>query len=162
MKRSPAQKGFTLIELLVVIAIIAVIIAFAVTNFLGARERARDVKRKSELTQLKGALRLYYSDFQKYPGSSAGNKIMGCGINGDIECPTGSCPGADFASGGAAGCTTVYMKKLPDEYSYTAVGTDGFLLKARLDNASDSEITKSQARCGYPVPTPGEYHQCAD
>ena len=53
------SQGFSLLELLVVIAIIAVILAVAVANFVGARQRARDVRKKAELTQLKSALRLY-------------------------------------------------------------------------------------------------------
>ncbi len=62
------QKGFTLIEILVVIAIIASIIAVAIPNYLSARQRASDVKKKENMEQLKTALRLYYNDYNSYSG----------------------------------------------------------------------------------------------
>ena len=65
------RDGFTLIELLIVIAIIATILAAAVPNFLSARERAKDAKKKAEFNQVKNALRLYYNDYQKYPAGKS-------------------------------------------------------------------------------------------
>lgn len=62
------QKGFTLIELLVTMGIIAVLTGMAVFNFNQARARARDVQRKSDLSQLKTSLELYRNDNNgKYP-----------------------------------------------------------------------------------------------
>lgn len=126
----PARQGFSLIELLVVIAIIAVLVALALPNFLGARERARDTKKKEELVQLKNALRLYYNDRQTYPASDATNQyIMGCGTTWADQCPK-----LGPFQAGPVGSETMYMKKLPDSYTYTLVGTDDFLLKTTLDN----------------------------
>src|SRR3990167_2876055 len=93
------KKGFSLIELLVVISIIAVISAVGMTNFLGARERARDARRKQELVQLRNALRLYYNDYRGYPATDSDTYIMGCGVDGDTTCP-GACSGGQFAAGG--------------------------------------------------------------
>lgn len=147
-----SSSGFTLIEILVVIAVVAVILGLAVPNYLGARQRARDIRRKSELVQMKNALRLYYNDYQRYPGTSSGKYIVGCGTTGDELCSADSA----FAAG-AAGSETVYMRILPQaypgEYLYTRNpskpgDTDDFLLKAVLDNASDTDIAASQARCG--------------
>lgn len=168
------KRGFTLIELLVAIAIIALILAAAVPNFLGARERARDAKKKAELNQVKAALRLYYNDYQKYPGKcNAGiprgtNYIQGCGSNGTDCCPA-SCT-EDFAAGGS-GCEVVYMKKIPIYSSGTlnyfqVTGADDFRLYADLENISDPDVTTSQARC--PVVTGLSYNAnktyvvCAD
>jgi len=62
------QKGFTLIELLVTMGIIAVLTGMAVFNFNQARARARDVQRKSDLSQIAKALELYRNDNNgKYP-----------------------------------------------------------------------------------------------
>ena len=63
------QRGFTLIELLVVIAIIGTWPVWSL-SLNGAREKARDARRKSDLRQLKTALELYNGDNQAYPGSN--------------------------------------------------------------------------------------------
>lgn len=153
LKDMKIKKGFTLIELLVAIAIIATLIGLAIPNFLGARGRAKDAKRKGEMQQLKNALQLYYNDYAMYPpdGNGGGyfNYIAGCGVDGDEVCPA-SCS-VDFAAGGA-GCDTVYMTKFPSElgssmfYNDANSGAD-FCLKVTLENASDSDIETSQARC---------------
>lgn len=165
------KKGFTLIELLVVIAIIATIIAFAVPNFLGARQRAGDAKKKSETQQFARALRLYYNDYQRYPADSGGplyNVIKGCGAAGTGNCPCSST--LDFAAGGT-GCDTVYMKKFPSDwgssmyYYQQGSNTDDFCLKVPLDNASDGDIAKSQSRCATPCAgkvSGSDYAVCAD
>lgn len=155
------KKGFSLIELLVVITIIAALISIALPNFLGARQRAKDARKKAELTELKSALRLYYVDHQSYP-TGAGSNINGCGTTGTSQCPL-----AGPFQAGPSGSETVYMKALPVSYNYYSphplyAGSDNFLVKTTLENASDADISTSQARCGYPVPTPSEYHVCAD
>lgn len=161
------RLGFTLIELLVVISIIAVIVGATMSNFLGARERARDAKRKAELAQIKNALRLYYNDYSQYPanGSACGggaSGFCGCGATGTDLCSAGG----GFASGTAPNITT-YMKQLPltmagKTWTYNRISPDDFLLVVAIENVSDADYAESQARCGYPAPTPKEFHQCAD
>jgi prepilin-type N-terminal cleavage/methylation domain-containing protein len=162
-KNVSLRQGFTLLELLVVIAIIAVIVAFAISNFVGARQRARDVRKKSEFQQMKSALRLYYNDYTTYPSSGAPsvNTFNGCGAGTP---PSTACVGA-FSAG-----TNVYMKLLPPAADYAwsyerVAGGDDFCLWTTLDNASDTEIAKSQTRCatvcGAIVPA-GSYVECAD
>src|SRR5260221_7315536 len=80
------NHGFTLIELLIVIAIIGILSSLLFVNFSGARERARDSKRKTDLTEIKNALQLYYNDYGKFPAAGAGNTIAGCGAAGTSAC----------------------------------------------------------------------------
>ena len=59
--------GFTLIELLVAMGIMAVLTGMAAFNFNQSRVRARDVQRKSDLSQLQKGLELYRNDNNEYP-----------------------------------------------------------------------------------------------
>lgn len=166
------KKGFSLIEILVVIAIIASIVALAIPNYLGARQRAKDSKKKSEMIALKAALRLYYNDFNTYPASFNGgvgkvNYIKGCGVNGVGECPCSS--SLDFAS--EADCDNIYMKKFPSDlgtgiFYYKVTSGDDFCLRVVLDNKSDPDIATSQSRCatacGANCNTTGRFCVCAD
>ena len=146
------DKGFTLIELLVVISIIGLLAGLIISNVAGVRERARDVQRKSDLDQIKKALRMYYNDNNSYPTSipAAGSQFSGTG-------------------------GMVYMKSVPGDpstgnsYSYS-VGTctEDFRLIATLENKSDPGILKSQQKCvpnvcGAPAAyADNQYVVCAD
>jgi prepilin-type N-terminal cleavage/methylation domain-containing protein len=46
------EKAFTLIETLVVVAIIGIMVTIVSTSLLGARNKARDIKRKAEISQI--------------------------------------------------------------------------------------------------------------
>lgn len=151
------KTGFTLIELLVVIGIIAMLVAIAVPNYLMARQRAADSKIKSDMSEFKDALRLYYNDFQSYPAS-----LSPCNSS------------VDFASG--AGCSDVYMKQFPSEFGstmfyYQAASGNDFCLVSALNNKSDPDILTSQNRCASacgsncPIATAGTsniYCSCSD
>ena len=146
------RNGFTLIELLVVIGIISMLVGVTIPNFLSARQRANDAKKKSEMQELKNALRLYYNDAASYPETLS------------------SCSSAvDFASGLA--CDTVYMKKFPSDLGVNTVYYQGdsgndFCLSTTLDNKSDGDIITSQARCaascGSNCSGSDRYCACAD
>lgn len=64
-------SGFTLIELMVVIAIIGILSSMISVSLSYARMKARDARRISDLTQIRTALELYYSDNGKYPSAGA-------------------------------------------------------------------------------------------
>ena len=126
------KRGFTLIELLIVIAIIGILVALILPNLSGARERARDTRRKIDLNNIQQALRLYYNDNQIFP-----------------------------TTGNLSALTTTYIAVVPIDpsssvsdipYTYTSSGST-YILYATLENLSDPDIASSQSRCSGPSDT---------
>lgn len=145
------QKGFTLIELLIVITIIGVLTSFVATNLQGARERARDSRRKSDLYAINQALRLYYTDAKQFPSSSTNFKITGCeSISIPVDCEWGKAFNIKSPP-------NTYINLLPEDplstpgspltYQYYSNNSDKFLLVAQLENLSDKDIASSQLIC---------------
>ncbi len=67
-----SRKGFTLVELVLVIGIISILfsVALAMLDPLGQIQKANDVRRKSDLSQIQKALESYYQDKGKYPATT--------------------------------------------------------------------------------------------
>lgn len=152
------KKGFTLVELLVVISILGVLAGLVISNVQGIRERARDSQRKSDLQQIKEALRMYKNDFGTYPVGDPVDDytIEGCGSGGVSICFWGN----KFMTT----TNTVYISPLPNDPSNTATSPrcyfyvsggssprDNFALYAVLENASDPDSAKSVTKCGVAI-----------
>lgn len=143
--------GFTLVELLVVISILGVLATIGLTAFTSSQARGRDAQRKSDLKQISSSLELYYSDYGKYPDSSAG-KIAGCPSTTQTPCTWGS--------GSFTDTKTTYFKVLPkdptngQQYFYktvsiNSVANQGFQIFTFLENSQDQSIIPNLSEtCG--------------
>ena len=150
MLKKKLSKGFTLIELLIVIAIIGILTTILLVNLQGVRERARDARRKSDLDAIKKSLQIYYNDAQQYPDDNS-FRIVGCGT---IAAPTACSWGSAFETSSPS---TSYMSSLPygpsnsasytETYQYFSNSDESFIIVSTLENASDPELSESQARC---------------
>lgn len=133
------QQGFTLLELLIVMIIVAILAGMGLVAFGTAQLKARDNRRKQDLSSIVKALETFYNDFGRYPNSSSSGRIMGC-TNGTTSCTWGS--PWQTTNG------TLYMNQLPKDpvgnygYFYQTSGT-GYYLFAFLENEKDPDAAKN-------------------
>jgi prepilin-type N-terminal cleavage/methylation domain-containing protein len=100
INRSRCARGFTLIELLVVIAIIGLLSSVVLASLNGARSKASDSVRLSDLRTLQTALELYATDHSgSYPTTGGSWK--------------GHCPGYGSDANYIPGLAPTYIPALP-------------------------------------------------
>lgn len=84
------NKGFTLIELLVVISIVGLLSSILLAGLNGARSKARDARRLSDMRQVQLALELYRDANGFYPAASINNpRENSCGSGNDTNTQMG-------------------------------------------------------------------------
>ena len=132
------RKGFTLIELLVVIAIIGLLSTLAVVSLNGARGKARDAAKQSDLNAIATAMELYNVEEGEYPGLSTtcGVNILADSDNNDL------CYGQIVST-----TVSVVLQSIPEPPDVGAVGSDdnykgfsdgnNFCISAMLENDTD-------------------------
>lgn len=69
------HQGFTLLELLVTATMIAVLTVIGIVSYSSVNKRSRDVKRKSDVEQIRSALEMFRSDNGYYPENGSGNWV---------------------------------------------------------------------------------------
>jgi prepilin-type N-terminal cleavage/methylation domain-containing protein len=74
-----SESAFTIVELLIVIVIIGILAALVIVAFNGVEARARDTKRKTDLSLIKKALQLYGTDNGNFIGTGSGCGAAGGG-----------------------------------------------------------------------------------
>lgn len=109
------KRGFTLIELLIVMTIIGVLAALSLFALRGARESARDARRKADLETIRSGLEIYKADCDYYVDN--------------LPVPDSSLDGNDAPC--SVGASNVYIKAVPDDplsgrdYTYAPSGCTG-------------------------------------
>lgn len=124
------QGGFTLLELLIVIVIIGILALLIIPNITSAPKKARDTKRKTDITTLRKGLEEYFVNNNVYPAALT-------------DLTTGSAPIVKTLPADPKG-TGVYV------YTYTpAASNTTYTLKACLENDGDSSAnTAVDSSCG--------------
>lgn len=126
------RAGFTLIELLVVVSIIGTLATLSVVSLNGARAKARDARRVSDVRQIQMAVELYYFDHDAYPAATA---TLGSGNYG--------CLGRDGFSSVGTACAAPYMGFIPSNpspngspYAYESAGGSAYTLTFTLESGA--------------------------
>jgi len=92
MRKKRHSFGFTLIELLVAMTIVAILSGLALVSYQGARQSARDGKRKADLEEIRSALEMYRADEGSYPSDLATLESAGY-----IDLPTDPLAGRSYS-----------------------------------------------------------------
>ena len=122
------KKGFTLLELLVVITIIGLLSSVGLASYTRAQARARDAKRQSDMTTLRNALELYYSENNVYVNTGGAWQAITTPLVVLVPNYTKQLP-ADPGGQGLA-------------YRYRSVTTNqGYCLEGKLETATSTSTT---------------------
>lgn len=78
MKQKRGSRGFTMVELIVVVGIIGMLAAMALIGLGRQQARARDVRRKADITNINTALQGYIAENLE-PKTTSENKSVDCG-----------------------------------------------------------------------------------
>jgi general secretion pathway protein G len=125
------QGGFTLLELLIVIVIIGILALLIIPNITSAPKKARDTKRKTDITTVRKGLEEYFVNNNAYPSTG------GTGTYQNIA--TALAPLTTGSAPIIKNLPTDPKNSNPSQYAYT-YASDGtaYFLNACLENDQDS------------------------
>lgn len=161
MRKSASTRGFTLLELLVTATLIAILTVIGIVSYNSVNKRSRDVKRKSDLEQIRSALEMYRADKGYYPPAGSGSWANASTLN----------------TGDSTGLVATYIPSIPEDpqssnYSYYYVATRmdlatstyyGYCLCGNLETLTTSTSTcvssdipggALPAQCNYGLKNP--------
>ena len=124
-----STKAFTLIEMLIVIVIIGILAAALVPRLVSVQGRARDTKRKADLSQIGTALAIYKTDNSLFPVVSGSASKLNATLSGYVSSmPTD--PSAD--------ATTVMIPEFNSAtgYGFYAIARNGVVANGGVLSAS--------------------------
>jgi general secretion pathway protein G len=144
-QKKSSQKGFTLLEMLITVSIIGILAAITSANLGGARTRARDTERVTEVSQIALAVEHYYNACRQYPAMLA------------LTANNGTCPVGVTLDSFITSIPTDPLNNGTFVYVYAVNGTfDDFVIKATLETNSSSlendvDGTKVSEDCDDPL-----------
>lgn len=131
------KKGFTLIELLVVISIIGILMAVSIFGLNGARESARDARRKSDLELIRSGIELYKADCNDYPATlTFGSRLIG------DNTPTSCSSNNTYISGIPTDPT------VGKNYRYSRLTATTYEICASLEQGTGTQSCGGSSNCG--------------
>jgi general secretion pathway protein G len=136
------KKAFTLIELLVVIAVIGILAAMMLVGLQGARAKARDTQRKTDVRTIKGVIETTYGDQV--------TDADGAVIKNKENYYASALAAVDEA---LSWMIPTYVKDLPSDpqgtnaYQYQA-DADNYAVYAQLENTRDGDIKTTDPTAG--------------
>jgi prepilin-type N-terminal cleavage/methylation domain-containing protein len=118
----PNNTGFTLIEVLVVVAVIALLSAVALVALQSGRQKSRDAKRLSDMTQMATAMELYFNTNKGYP-SSVSDLVPGftSSVPASPQPPDGDCASVIYPLGGTGTTYNYYPSPTGGSYTYSGL-----------------------------------------
>ncbi len=139
-------RGFTFVELLVACAVLGILATIVYGSLSSMRAKARDTERKTEIEQLRLALRLYKDQTGSYPTGHDSGTIIGEG--GSLDATLSSYVAATVSDPSGSASDTAY--EYVYDTSFTCGSTSRIVLYAKSMERQGN--TNWSTVCGTAVP----------